>query len=266
MGGRAAKCAQLGGHMNYRLCRWAGLLGLASALALTGCSDDDGGGAGADTGAGAGTDGSEFYEGPNSAALGAAGNEADCALCHSADGTQEGFPGSTFQDIAYKTEYKGGDAPTLLMATNACVTGWMGGTALTGTEAEWVALKGYMESISDPAETTPNTLAPEVLADEAAYEAKYAAGGDATAGEATYNLNCGVCHNNSVQVGPIAAHGTAVLKGFTAGRIAQKVRTSGPPPSGMNDAADSTPGPMPFFEPSDLSDGDLMDIVAYLKQ
>ena len=52
---------------------------------------------------------------------------------------------------------------------------------------------------------------------------------------------------------------------FGEGRIAQKVRTSGPPPSGMMDAMDSTPGPMPFFEPSDLSDDDLSNIIAYIK-
>ena len=37
------------------------------------------------------------------------------------------------------------------------------------------------------------------------------------------------------------------------GRIAQQVRTSGPPPSGMMDATDSTPGPMPLFEPDELT-------------
>ena len=50
-----------------------------------------------------------------------------------------------------------------------------------------------------------------------------------------------------------------------AGVIAQKVRTSGPPPSSMADASDLTPGPMPFFEPEELSASDLADIVAYLK-
>ena len=51
---------------------------------------------------------------------------------------------------------------------------------------------------------------------------------------------------------------------LSIGRIAQQVRTSGPPPSGMNDATDSTPGPMPFFEPSELPASDLADIVAFL--
>ncbi|MCA9547292.1 MAG: c-type cytochrome, partial [Myxococcales bacterium] len=159
---------------------------------------------------------------------------------------------------------KGGGAPDLLAATNACVTGWMGGAALTADSAEWTALEGYLQSISDEAVTAPNALAPEVLADEAAYEAAYA-GGDAAAGEAKYNAVCGVCHNSALKVGPTAAYPTAALRGYTAGRIAQKVRTSGPPPSGMNDAADSTPGPMPFFEPDELSSEDLADIIAYLK-
>jgi hypothetical protein len=60
--------------------------------------------------------------------------------------------------------------------------------------------------------------------------------------------------------------GIAFLKTKTIGRIAQKVRTSGPPPSGRKDAMDTTPGPMTFFEISDLSVADLKDIIAFIKQ
>jgi len=55
-----------------------------------------------------------------------------------------------------------------------------------------------------------------------------------------------------------------MLKTKTIGRIAQQVRTSGPPPSGTGDAMDLTPGPMPFFEPDELSAQDLEDIIAYV--
>ena len=140
----------------------------------------------------------------------------------------------------------------------------MGGTALTEGDASWADLKAYLESISDASETTPNPLAPQVLADEAAYEAQFA-GGDAAAGADAYTSFCGTCHDSVLIVGSAAAPGKGALQGLSAGYIARKVRTSGPPPSGMNDASDLTPGPMPFFEPDDLSDADLKNIIAHIK-
>lgn len=205
-----------------------------------------------------------YYSGSASAALGAAGNEATCATCHAMDDAT-GFSGSSMKNIAYLTSYKGGDAPTLLDASNACITGWMGGTAVTMDSEAFMMLEAFMQSVSDSAVTTPNTLAPEVLADEAAYEAAYA-GGDAAAGEASYGKFCGNCHDVALTVGPGIAPGKAGIASRSIGRIAQKVRTSGPPPSGMNDASDTTPGPMPFFEPDELSAEALKDIIAYVKQ
>ncbi|NUN15434.1 MAG: c-type cytochrome [Myxococcales bacterium] len=244
----------------------------SSAVCWSGCESDDDGGAGAadtlaDTGGGGGVPtGEDYYNGNASAALGAAGNEATCSLCHSNNGDLKGFSGNSFKDIAFRTAYKGGMAPTLLDGANACVTGWMGGKALTDSDPEWAALKGYLESISSATVTTPNSMAPEVLDNEAAYADKYGTGGDAAAGEAKFATTCGGCHGADVTVGTIQAYSVASLKGFEAGRIAQKVRTSGPPPSGATDASDSTPGPMPFFELPELSEQDLKDIVAYLKQ
>jgi mono/diheme cytochrome c family protein len=207
---------------------------------------------------------SAYYDGPESAALGASGNQAMCATCHSNDGSSISFSGSTMKDIAYHTSFKGGAAPTLLDATNACVTGWMGGVALTSTDASWLALEAYFKSISDASVTTPNTIAPEVLADEAAYEAAYA-GGDVTAGATGYATFCAKCHGLGLVVGGEASDTIDELKTQTIGRIAQQARTSGPPPSGTADATDSTPGPMPFFEPSELSEAELRDIIAYIK-
>jgi len=213
---------------------------------------------------GAAVDGREYFDGELSAALGAAGNQARCSTCHSADGTREGFSGDSMQDIAFKESWKGGDAPDLLSAVNACVTGWMGGTALTDADPEYIALAEFLESISDPAATTPNPLMPEVLADEAEYEAAYA-GGDAAAGAAKYTAHCGTCHDAALVLNVIPSYPKASLAAYTIGRIAQKVRTSGPPPSGTADASDTTAGPMPFFEPEELSAADLADIIAHIK-
>ncbi len=205
----------------------------------------------------------DYYQGETSAALGLAGNQADCATCHSDDGSKRS--GDSLKDIAYRTSFKGGDAPTLLDASNACITGWMGGTALTAGDDAWIMLETYLRAISSESVTDPNPLAPEVLADMAAYEAAYA-GGDAAAGAAKYTANCGACHDANLKVGPAGSLSKATLGTYPAGRIAQKVRTSGPPPSGMSDTTDSTPGPMPFFEPEDLSEQDLKDIIAHLLQ
>ncbi|MFO0647157.1 MAG: c-type cytochrome [Polyangiales bacterium] len=208
------------------------------------------------------TNAAAYYSSLASSALGATSNTATCASCHSNDGTPRS--GETLRNIAYHTSFKGGMAPTLLMATNACVTGWMGGTALTETDPRWLSLQTYMRSISSPEFTTPNTMIPEVLANEAAYESTYA-GGDATAGAPLYARYCGTCHSVGTTVNTARATSRAGLRSLSVGRIAQQVRTSGPPPSGAMDSADSTPGPMPFFEPDELPPADLRNIIAYVR-
>ena len=208
----------------------------------------------------------DFYAGSASAALGSSTNEATCATCHALDDSA-GFSGNTFKDIAYRTSFKGDPSVDLLGGANACITGWMGGTAITADSAAFVELQALMQSISDASVTTPNAIMPEVLANEAAYEAAYA-GGDAAAGAATYETYCGDCHEGGLNVGGAVGPSKAVLAMRTAGRIAQKVRTAGPPPSSTEDAAagtDNTSGPMPFFEMKDLSADDLKNIIAYLK-
>ena len=227
----------------------------AASLVFGACSDD--------TGDGDPPDPMAWYNGPESAALGAAGNQATCETCHASTAGATGYSGNTFADIAYNDDFKNG-AEDLLGGINACVTGWMGGTALTASDEGYMMLEAYLQEISDPAETTPNAIMPEVLDDEAAYELAYA-GGDAAAGEAVYNSHCGQCHDSALIVGTTGALAKAALSAFSVGRIAQKVRTSGPPPSGLNDAVDSTPGPMPFFEMADLSQQDLADIIAHIK-
>lgn len=208
--------------------------------------------------------GEDLYSGTASAALGASSNQAKCATCHSTTGAA-GFSGARFKDIAFHSGFKGGDAPTLIAAANACVGGWMGGTVLTENDERWKSLEAYLVSMSDPSVTAPNMLAPEVLANEAAYESSYA-GGNASAGAAKYGTFCASCHDIALVVGEASAITKANLKTKTVGRIAQQVRTSGPPPSGSADATDSTPGPMPFFEPDELSAQDLKDIIAYVRQ
>lgn len=231
-----------------------------------------GGGSSSSSGGGSGTGGSgggssgakDYYNGEASKKLGAPGNQSTCATCHSDDGTQDGFSGNTLKDIAFHTSFKGGNAPNLILAVNACIEGWMGGASLLEGDASWTMLRTYLESISDPAATTPNTITPEVLANEAAFEAAYG-GGDAAAGAAKYDTYCGKCHTSGLVVGKFAAPLKDTLKIIATGRIAQQVRTSGPPPSGTMDMMDSTPGPMPFFEIKDLAAKDLADIITHLQ-
>lgn len=228
---------------------------LAAWIAIAACGGDNDDGANRE-------ESRVYYEDEASAALGAEANQARCVTCHSDDGSP-GFSGASFRNIAYKDGYKGTDTD-LLGAVNACVTGWMGGPALTADDSEYASLLEFFESISDPSATSPNTLVPEVLTDEAAYETAYALG-DAMAGAEKYASFCGNCHDKALVVGTSAAPPQSSLAGYSAGRIAQQVRTSGPPPSGSADEADSTPGPMPFFEPDELSPADLADIIAYVR-
>jgi cytochrome c553 len=223
-------------------------------LATTSCGSSDGT-----------VSGEVYFSGKESAALGKTGNTANCSTCHGNEVGETGFPGNTMANIAYHTSFKGGGAATLLAGSNACVTGWMGGTALTADSKKWLALEAYLQSISSIEMTTPNAIAPEVLANEAAYATAYA-GGSATAGAAKYAKSCGSCHDNAIVVGAAPAISRTIMKSKSIGRIAQQVRTAGPPPSGTSDAADSTPGPMAFFEPKDLSAQDLKDIIAFVKQ
>lgn len=234
-----------------------------SGDASTSSGETDASGDGSSSGGGVSAEPRDYYEGELSAALGAQGNQARCSTCHSDDGTLEGFSGKSFQDIAFLESYKGGGAD-LLGAVNACVTGWMGGPALAETDDAYTQLVAFFESISDESVTEANALAPEVLADEAAYEAAYA-DGDAQAGESKFAAFCGGCHDNGLVVGSTASFASSAFTGYTVGRIAQKVRTSGPPPSGTQDEADSTPGPMPFFEPEELPTQDLADIIAFAR-
>src|SRR5262245_9024237 len=104
------------------------ILGLG--LALVACGSDD---TGTDD---PGADARAVYSGPESAALGATSNQATCSTCHSDDGTQAGFAGSTLKDLAYHESFKGGAATTFLAAANACVTGWMAGEALMDGDME----------------------------------------------------------------------------------------------------------------------------------
>ncbi len=226
---------------------------IAVPLFVAACDDSD-----------SGPSGEELYNGTASAALGAPTNQAQCSTCHAIDAST-GFSGASLKDIAYRASYKGGDAPDLLAGTNACVAGWMGGVPLTAEDERWQALEAYLQSISNPAVTTPNSLAPEVLANEAAYEVAYA-GGDPTAGAAKYTAACSRCHDTALTLGEASTIPKGNIKILSIGRIAQQVRTSGPPPSGMMDSTDSTPGPMPFFEPDELSAQDLKDIIAFVRQ
>lgn len=256
-------------------------IGLA-ALSLTLVACDDGGGdnGGTDTGADVpvNTTPDRYFRGSDSAALGASGNQADCAHCHSIDGTQVGFSGYPLNDSAYLDNFKGGGDPTFLDATNFCLTDFMGADPgfgeLREDDPQYVSLLAYIESISDDTVTTARPEEPEVLADAATYEATYS-GGDAIAGEAAFNTWCAKCHrpadnpSQTFVVGPNAAVAVSVLASYEVADIAQQVRTSTSKiPSSLADEAngeDLTVGYMPFFLPNILLEEDLRNIIAYIQ-
>ena len=140
----------------------------------------------------------------------------------------------------------------------------MGGDPLDATSEEYQSIEAYILSNSDPAETAVTPIMPDVRMTLDEYEMDYA-GGDPMLGAKPYLRYCGLCHDVGLVVGAHAAPELSSFTGMSVGRIAQKVRTSGPPPSTMDAAVDETPGPMPFFEEKDLSSTDLRDIIAFIQ-
>lgn len=262
-------------------------LALLLSFSLTACN---GGNGNTDTDTGTdipvNTSPDRYFRGVDSQALGASGNQADCALCHSDTEIQLGFSGYPLNDSAYLTDFKGSREDGFLGATNFCLVEFMGADPgfgeLNASDPRYVSLIAYIESISYPIITTSRPEDAEVLADLPAYAAAYS-GGDPAAGESSFMTWCAPCHlprPNAPQItltlgdindprGVTAAPDTPSLATRTTGVIAQKVRTSGTsiPSSLADDAADDdkTLGPMPFFLPSILPAEELKNIIAYIQ-
>ena len=214
--------------------------------------------------AGCGSDAANGDPDPTSATHGQAlyearhddGNTFACSTCHAlsepaADGITR--PGHPIGDAAARTSFKNGQLDTLLEAVNTCRQDWMGAPAFTAQDERWLALEGFLAEQAEGA-------APSALSFTVADPPTEIDGGDAAAGEATFNRTCSVCHGQSgvgTQLAPPIA-GTPEDDAF----IATKIRRSGNVDSAVY--PDLIPGRMPFWAPDRLSDDELRDVVAFL--
>lgn len=184
------------------------------------------------------------------------GNTFACSTCHAlSEPTADGItrPGHPIGDAAARTSFKNGQLDRLLDAVNTCRQDWMGAPAFTEDDARWLALEGFLNEQAEGA-------APSALAFTVADPPVDVDGGDPTAGEATFNRTCTVCHGPSgvgTQLAPPVA-GTPEDGAF----IAAKIRRSGNVDSAVY--PDLIPGRMPFWAPDRLSDDELRDVVAFL--
>ena len=198
------------------------------------------------------TDGERLYSQPL-----VDGNTFACSTCHAldepaADGITR--PGHPIGDATRRPSFKNGALTDILDAVNTCRRDWMGAPAWTDGDPEWLALFEFLDlqatvelapALSFTVRTPPANLA----------------GGDAMRGQDTFNSRCVVCHG----VDAVGTERAPPLVGelLEVDYIATRVRTSGNAQSAVYPGL--TGGVMPFWSEDRLSDGQLIDLVAFIE-
>lgn len=185
------------------------------------------------------------------------GNAFSCATCHAlSEPAADGFtrPGHPIGDATRRSTYKDGAVTSLREAVNTCVTEWMNGDPWSETDPRWTSLFAFLD-----AQATTDT-APDVDIQIAMPPADVT-GGDPIVGREVFNRSCVVCHGTDA----VGTGQAPPLDGspLTADYIARRVRTSGRADSPTYDGL--TGGVMPFWGLDRLSDGELLDVVAYVE-
>jgi mono/diheme cytochrome c family protein len=212
------------------------------------------GGSSAGTGGSSGdqTLGRSLYESPLPD-----GNSFACATCHalsepSSDGLRR--PGHPIGDATHRKQWKNGKSATFLDAVNSCLVEWMVAPAWTADDRHFVALRDFLDGQA-PAGVAANVpfaivAAPADLT-----------GGDVARGRATFDKTCVVCHGPG---GTGTDRGPKVMgSARDAGYIAKRIRTSGSAHSTVY--PDLTGGVMPFWAKDRMSDDEVRDVVAFLR-
>lgn len=184
-----------------------------------------------------------------------------CSSCHAMSETGEFAadalrrPGHSMENVTQRPTFKNGQLTELLDAVNICVTEWMNGTALTETDQDWINLNNWL---ADQATVQVS----EAIVSEVVDPPQSLEGGDAENGRSLFNESCIVCHGFDGEGTQLAPQVTEL--GLSPELIANRVRTSGR----SNSAAyvGLTGGVMPFWAADRLSDGELIDIIAFVSQ
>lgn len=184
-----------------------------------------------------------------------------CASCHAMSET-DGLavdairrPGHSMENVTQRPTFKNGQLSELLDAVNICVTEWMNGTALAENDPDWINLNNWL---SDQA-TVDNA---EPILSEVVDPPQSLSGGDETNGRELFNETCIVCHGFDGEGTQLAPQITGL--GLSTELIANRVRTSGRADSAAY--VGLTGGVMPFWAADRLSDGELIDIIAFVSQ
>lgn len=182
-----------------------------------------------------------------------------CASCH-AISEIDGFamdglrrPGHTLENAANRETFKNGAIDNLLAAVNICVTEWMSGEPLANEDQDWINLQNWLQD-----QTTTEAAAPVTI--DIVQPPTNLAGGDALNGRELFNERCIVCHGFDGEGTQLAPQVSG--RGLTEELIAARVRTSGLADSAAYQGL--TGGVMPFWGADRLSDGELVDIVAFV--
>ena len=219
------------------------LAGFIAVAALVGC-----GGGGEDD-----APGRALFEQPI-----AGGNTFACGTCHAlSEPAPDGLrrPGHPIGDATRRPSYKNGQVTDMLAAVNTCLTEWMVADPWAADDPDWLALHAYLD------EQATVDVAP-ALSFEIAQPPADVGGGDAVVGRAVFDGSCAVCHG-------AGAGGTerapALVGAFLEqGYVAERIRTSGATDSAVY--PDLTGGRMPFWARDRLSDGELIDVVAFVME
>lgn len=228
---------------------WVGCVLVVASTVAMGCEESEVAGASSTA-----LDGRDVYENRLDD-----GNSFACTNCHAlqepaADGLRR--PGHSLGDAANRPTYKNGQLTSLRDAVNTCVTEWMIAEPLAEDDPRWLALESFLQDLAGDAAAEPIVI--DLVTPPADLD-----GGDAIAGMALFNDSCAGCH------GQDAVGGTQLAPGLIGARldaetIARRIRTSGPLTTTTYDGV--TGGLMPFWGADRLSDGELLDLVAYVEQ
>lgn len=182
-----------------------------------------------------------------------------CASCHAmseVDGlASDGFrrPGHDLENANLRPSYKNGQYSSFLDAVNTCVTEWMNAPALTEGDSDWVNLLNWFQDQNT--DTTDATISYSIVEPPANLS-----GGDIANGRELFNTRCIVCHGFDGEGTQLAPKITGL--GLTADYIARRTRLSGRNNSATYSGL--TGGIMPFWGSDRLSDGELIDVVAFV--
>ncbi len=174
------------------------------------------------------------------------GNTYTCATCHGLTGSDAPLRRAAHPigGASKRGGWKNGGALTFLDAVNVCVKGWQGAPAWSASEPRFLALSAYLDQQGDAASEKKLTFKqvppPAVLT-----------GGDVSRGRAVFNAACATCHGVDGIGSPRGPNlaGTQPAADYVASRV------RGFPLVGR----------MPFWAEDRLSDGELIDLIAWLR-